>query len=204
MPHLPSECFASYEISTDSRWPKEIAKQQLIQVGADCGSPQWNRRYRLYYAACSVRSLPHQHSDPPLNSRRLLRSNSAHITEFTLTPSLRSLLKECWGFEGWFHRLCGLRLAISVNGLCCPKESLAGGQAERSWDLCVILNASRTVFRDAVRALFPLQLETLSRDQLNETEEKAPPREGAYLFWLSVRTDLDGLFFLKGQIGQSW
>jgi len=31
---------------------------------------------------------------------------------------------------------------------------------------------------------------------LNKTPEEAPPREGAYLCWLSVRAELEGLLFL--------
>lgn len=62
-------------------------------------------------------------------------------------------------------------------------------------DVCLILNAGRTVFREAVRALLPLQLETLSKKQLTETAEKAPPGKGAYLCWLSVTVQLEGLFF---------
>lgn len=70
--------------------------------------------------------------------------------------------------------------------------------------MCVILNADRTVFKEAVRALLPLQLETLSKKQLNETTEKAPAREGAYLCLLSVRAELEGLFFWKSQFGRRW
>lgn len=131
MPHLSSGCFAIYRISTDSRWPKEIRKQQLIRVRADCGSLQQNRRYELYSIACSVRSLSHQHLDPPFNSRSLLRSNSVNIIEFNLTPSLKhSLLKELQGVEVWFHRSCDFHLAVSVNGLCYPKDKSGGSCAE--------------------------------------------------------------------------
>lgn len=130
VPHLSSGCFAIYRISTDSRWPKEIRKQQLIRVRADCGSLQQNRRYELYSIACSVRSLSHQHLDPPFNSRSL-SSDSVNITEFILTPSFKHcLLKELQGIEVWFHKSCDFHLAISVNGLCCPKHKFGGSCAE--------------------------------------------------------------------------
>lgn len=67
------------------------------------------------------------------------------------------------------------------------------GFADRLYRLekYVILNVGRTVFREAVRALLPLQLETLSEKLLNAIAEKAPPREGAYLCWLSVTAGLE-------------
>lgn len=139
MPHLSSGCFAIYRISTDSRWSKEITKQQLIRVGADCGSLQQNRRYRLYSIACSVRSLSHQHSDPPFNTRSLFRYNSVSIMEFNLTPSFKHSLelRNEKALRSDFADYV-IHLAISVNGLCCPKDKFGVSCAELRlmWD-CV-------------------------------------------------------------------
>lgn len=64
-------------------------------------------------------------------------------------------------------------------------------------DVCLILNAGRTVFRDTGRVLLPLQMETLSKIQFNETSEKAPPGESAYLCWLSVTVQPEGHTFFE-------
>lgn len=134
MPHLSSGCFAVYRISADSRWPKEITKQQLIWVGADCGSPQQNRRYKLYSIAYSVRSLSHQHSDPPFNSRSLLRSNSVNIIEFNLTPSLnQSLLRVTRGWGNFIDNVI-FTLLLVLMAFVAQKKNL--GKAVQSWDSC--------------------------------------------------------------------
>lgn len=144
---------------------------------------------------------PQQHTDPPLNSRSLLKFDSAHIAEFNSFSAL--CLKSDKVLRADFTDYVVQTLLLALMAFVAQKAVFADGLY--GLEKCVILNVGRAVFREAVRALLPLQLETLSEKLLNATAEKAPPREGAYLCWLSVIAEPEWMFcFLKGQFDQYW
>lgn len=71
---------------------------------------------------------------------------------------------------------------LLANGLCCTKDKFGGKlyRVETCVGVYMVTKGGRTVFREAVRTMLPLQLDTLSEKLLKERTDKVPPSEGAY------------------------